>query len=160
MNEAHVEHAVSLVKDEDFNVRQVDAALASQVEQATRAGDQDIHAAGHGLNLRVHADAAENAGADELEVFGVDLEAVVDLSCELTGWGQDQNARLARAVTLGFVRVTGREQALQNREGETTGFTSTCLSGDHQIAALQHGGNGPLLHRSRLGIASSLDGAD
>jgi hypothetical protein len=63
-------------------------------------------------------------------------------------------------MTLGFVRVTGGEQALQDRECKTTGFTSTCLSGDHQIAALQHGGNSPLLHRSRLGIASSLDGAD
>jgi hypothetical protein len=63
-------------------------------------------------------------------------------------------------MTLRFVRVTGGEKALQNREGETTGFTSTCLSGNHEVAALQHGGNGPLLHRSRLGIASGLDGAD
>ncbi len=160
VNEAHVEHAVGLVEDQDFYMRQVDAALTGQVQQATRAGDQYIDAARHGLNLRVHADTAEDAGADELEVLGVDLEAVVDLGCEFTGRGQDQYARLARAMTLGFVRVTGGEQALQNREGETAGFTSTCLSGDHQVATLQHGGNGPLLHRGRLGIASSLDGAD
>jgi hypothetical protein len=84
----------------------------------------------------------------------------VDLGCKFTGWGQDQYARLARAVTLGFVRVTVGEQALQDRESETTGFTSTCLCGDHQIAALQHGGDSPLLHWRRLGIASRLDGAD
>ncbi|MNE06451.1 hypothetical protein D3C80_990400 [compost metagenome] len=79
---------------------------------------------------------------------------------EFASRGQDQYARLARAVTLGFVRVTVGEQPLQDRKGETTGFTSTCLCRDHQVATLQHGGNGPLLHRSRLGIARRLDGAD
>ena len=160
MDKAHVEHAVGFVQHEDFHVGQVDAALAAQVEQTTWAGDQHVHTTGHGLNLWVHADAAEDAGADELQVAGIQLEAVVHLSGEFAGWGQDQYARLARAVTLGFVRVTVGKQPLQDREGETAGFTSTCLSRDHQVATLQHGGNGPLLHRSRLGIARCLDGAD
>ncbi|VVO12005.1 hypothetical protein PS704_03523 [Pseudomonas fluorescens] len=160
MDEAHVEHAVSFVQHEDFHVGQIDAALAGEVEQAARAGHQHVNATGHGLNLWVHADAAEDAGTDELQVTGIDLEALVDLSREFAGRGQDQYARLARAVTLGFVRVTVGEQPLQNRKGEAAGFTSTCLSRNHEVATLQHGGNGPLLHRSRLGIARCLDGAD
>ena len=112
------------------------------------------------LVVWIHADAAEDAGADELQVAGVELEALMHLGGQFAGWGQDQDARLARAVTLGFVRVTVGEQPLQNREGEAAGFTGTCLRRDHQVATLQHGGNGPLLHRSRLGIARCLDGAD
>ncbi|MCY1445591.1 hypothetical protein D9M71_621130 [compost metagenome] len=141
-------------------MRQVDAALAGQVEQAAGAGHQDIDATGHGLDLRVHADTAEDAGADKLQVAGIDLEAVVHLGGQFAGWSQDQYARLARAMTLRFVRMTVGEQPFQDRKGEATGFTSTCLCRNHQIATLQHGGDSPLLHRSRLGIARCLDGAD
>ncbi|MND86818.1 hypothetical protein D3C80_787980 [compost metagenome] len=74
--------------------------------------------------------------------------------------GQHQDPRLAWAMTLGLVRVTTGEQALEDRQGEAAGFTSTCLGGNHQVAALQHGGNGPLLHRSGLGVARCLDSAD
>ncbi|MNM53550.1 hypothetical protein D3C81_646540 [compost metagenome] len=160
VDEAHVEHAVGFVQHQGFDVGQINAALTGQVEQTARAGHQHVNALGHGLNLRVHADTTEDAGADELQVTGIDLEAFMHLRGEFASRGQDQYARLARAVTLGFVRVTVGEQPLQDRKGETAGFTSTCLCRDHQVATLQHGGNGPLLHRSGLGIASSLDGTD
>ncbi len=122
MDEAHVEHAVGFVQHEDFHVGQVDTALAGEVEQATWAGYQHVNTAGHGLNLWVHADAAEDAGADEFQVTGIDLEALVHLGREFAGWGQDQYARLAWAVTLGFVRVTVGKQPFQNRKGEAAGF--------------------------------------
>ncbi|MOA11897.1 hypothetical protein D3C78_1318580 [compost metagenome] len=160
MDEAHVEHAVGFVEHQDFHVGQVNLALAGQVEQAARAGDQNVHTLGNGLDLRVHADTAENAGADQWQVTGIDLEAVMHLGCQFAGRGQDQHARLARAMALRLVGVAGREQALEDRQGETAGFTSTCLCGDHQVAALQHGGNRPLLHGGRLGVARSLDSAD
>ncbi|VVM50971.1 hypothetical protein PS645_00748 [Pseudomonas fluorescens] len=160
MDKTHVEHAVGFVQHEYFHMGQVDAALAGEVEQTAGAGHQHVNAAGHGLNLWVHANAAEDAGTDELQVTGINLEALVYLSREFASRGQDQYARLARAVALGFVRVTVGEQPFQNRKGEAAGFTSTCLSRDHQVATLQHGGNGPLLHRSRLGIARRLDGTD
>ncbi|AFK68964.1 hypothetical protein YSA_04062 [Pseudomonas putida ND6] len=82
------------------------------------------------------------------------------LGCQFAGRCQDQDARLARAMALRFVGMAGREQALENRQGEAAGFTRTCLCGNHQVAALQHGGNGPLLHGGRLGVARSLDSAD
>nr|BFE93375.1 hypothetical protein GCM10020185_39110 [Pseudomonas brassicacearum subsp. brassicacearum] len=123
MDKAHVEHAVGFVQHEDFHVGQIDAALAGQVQQATGAGNQYIDATGHGLDLGVHTDTAKkNAGADELQVASVDLEALVYLGCQFAGWGQDQYARLARAMTLGFVWVTVGEQPLQDRKGETAGF--------------------------------------
>ena len=160
MDEAHVEHPVGFVEHQDFNVGQVNAALAGQVEQTTRAGNQYVNTAGQGLNLRVGANAAEYASADELQVAGIELEALVHLGGEFAGRRQDQHAWLAWAVALGFVRVAIGKQLFQNRKSEAAGFTSTCLSRNHQVATLQHGGNGPLLHRSRLGIARSFNGAD
>ncbi len=160
MDEAHVEHAIGFIKDQDFHVGEVDATLPGEVEQAARAGHQDIHALGNGLDLRVHANAAENAGTDQRQVAGIYLEAVMHLSRQFAGRGQHQHARLARAVALGLVGVARREQTLKDRQGKAAGFTGTCLCGNHQVAALQHGGNRPLLHRSRLGIARCLDSAD
>ena len=159
VDEAHVEHAVGFVEDQDLHAGEVDATLASQVEQAAGAGHQHVDALGQGLYLRVHADAAEDAGADEFQIAGVDLEAVVDLGCQLAGRCQHQHARLFRAMAVFAVRMAAREQALQDRQGEACGFTSTRLGGDHQIAALQHGGDGPLLHRSGLGVTGGFYGA-
>ena len=48
-DEAHVEHAIGLVEDEDLDRREVDGALAEVVEQAAGRGDDDIGAAAEGL---------------------------------------------------------------------------------------------------------------
>ena len=40
--EAHVEHAVGLIQDKDFNIVQVGMALLDMIEQAARAGHQDF----------------------------------------------------------------------------------------------------------------------
>jgi len=160
VDEAHVEHAVSFIQYQNFYMGQVDLALTGQIEQATRAGNQDVDALGNGLHLRVHADAAEDARTDQRQVAGIQLEAVVHLGREFAGRGQYQDPWLTWAMALGFVRVTCREQTFENRQGETAGLTGTGLCGDHQVAALQHGGNCPLLHGGRLGIARGFNGAD
>ena len=49
--EAHVAHAIGFVQDQHLDVRQVDAAVAGQIEQAARAGDDDLCAAPQGLDL-------------------------------------------------------------------------------------------------------------
>ena len=60
VDEAHVEHPVGLVEDEDLDVREVERALAVVVEQAPRRGDEDVDAAAQLVDLRLHADAAEH----------------------------------------------------------------------------------------------------
>ena len=45
LDEAHVEHAVGFVEHEELDVAELDVALAHQVEQAARRGDQDVDAA-------------------------------------------------------------------------------------------------------------------
>ena len=46
MDEAHVEHPVGFVEDEDFEIAEPDGALGHQVEQPAGGGDQDVDAAG------------------------------------------------------------------------------------------------------------------
>jgi hypothetical protein len=44
MHKAHVQHAVSLVENENGNLVESDVALIAEVEQASRSGDQDVDA--------------------------------------------------------------------------------------------------------------------
>ena len=43
--EAHVEHAVGLVEDQDFDAGQVDGPSLHMVDQAPGGGDENVHAA-------------------------------------------------------------------------------------------------------------------
>ena len=43
-HEAHVEHPVGLVEDEDLDLAEVGRALPHEVEQAARGRDQDLDA--------------------------------------------------------------------------------------------------------------------
>ena len=92
VDEAHVEHAVGLVEDEDLDVREVERALAVVVEQAARRGDEDVDAAAQLVDLRLHADAAEHHHAGELGVLAVGAHALFDLRGELAGRREDQGA--------------------------------------------------------------------
>ena len=66
--EAHVEHPVRLVEDEDFQVRKVDRSLVDMVEQPAGAGDDDLDAGAQFLDLRVHAHAAVDRAAAQFRV--------------------------------------------------------------------------------------------
>ncbi len=158
VDEAHVEHPVGLVEHEDFHMGQIDGVLAGQIEQAAGAGDEYVKPLGQGLDLRIHADAAEDHRAFQRQVTGVELEAVVYLGGELTGRRQHQNAGLLGAVAVFAVRVAVGEQQFEHRKGEAARLAGAGLGGNHQVAALQHGGNGPLLHGGRLGVTGGLDG--
>jgi hypothetical protein len=44
-DKAHVEHAVGFVEHQNFDVREVDAALLDMIQQATGGSDQYVHTA-------------------------------------------------------------------------------------------------------------------
>ena len=62
MDKAHVEHAVGLIKHQNFYAREVKHALTLQIEQAPRCGYQNIYAFFQALDLCIHAHAAKNNG--------------------------------------------------------------------------------------------------
>jgi hypothetical protein len=60
--EAHVEHAVGFIEHEVFELGEIGAALAHQIEQTARAGDDDVAAGTQRVLLRLFADAAIHLG--------------------------------------------------------------------------------------------------
>ena len=60
--EAHVEHPVGLVEDEDLDLAEVRDLLADEVEQPAGRRDEDLDAAPQGLDLRVHRHPAVDHG--------------------------------------------------------------------------------------------------
>ncbi len=91
-DEAHVEHPVGLVEDEDLDVREVDGALADMVEQAPGGGDDHVRAVAQRADLRREADAAVDGGGADAPVASVDADALLDLERELAGRGEDEGA--------------------------------------------------------------------
>ena len=85
MDEAHVEHPVGLVEDEDLNLAQVDGLLPDVIEQPSRRCDQDVNASAQRIDLRVDADAAVDGDRLELNVLAVGADALLDLRAELAG---------------------------------------------------------------------------
>ncbi|MCW0435410.1 hypothetical protein NB723_000374 [Xanthomonas sacchari] len=142
--EAHVEHAVGFVQHQDLDARQVHAAALEVVEQAARAGDQQVHAAAQRVELVAHAHAAVDGGAGDAQVLAVAAQAVVDLGGQFAGRGQDQRARLARA---GAHRLRRSAQVLQQRQAERGGLAGAGLRAGHQVMAFQGDGNGLRLDR-------------
>ena len=147
-DEAHVEHLVGFVEDEDLDLREVGVTLAKVVEQAAGSGDDDVDAARQRLALRAMADAAEDGGDAEAELGAVGLEAFGDLRREFARRRQDE-----RTAAAARRRLTVGREAVEDGEGEGGGLAGAGLGDAEQVAAFHHAGNGGELDRRGLGIA-------
>ena len=156
VDEAHVEHAVGFVEDEDLDVREVERALAVVVEQAPRRGDEDVDAAAQLVDLRLHADAAEHHHAGELGVLAVGAHAFLDLRGELARRRQDQGADRQLAARVAHRRLG--HQAMQQRQDEAGGLAGAGLGAAHDVAAGEDGGNGLGLDRGGGVVAGFVNG--
>ena len=75
VDEAHVEHPVGLVEDEDLDLAEVERAAAGMVEQSAGRRDDDLDATEQVALLRRHGHAAVDDGRAQPDVASVDLEA-------------------------------------------------------------------------------------
>ncbi|MNI37087.1 hypothetical protein D3C73_911600 [compost metagenome] len=148
--EAHVQHAVGFVQHQHFNAGQVDAATLQVVDQAARAGHQQVHAATQDVELVAHADAAVDAGAGDAQVLAVAAQAVMHLGGQFAGRCQDQRARLARA---GAHFLRSGAQVLQQRQAERGGLAGAGLCAGQQVTTGQHQRDRLLLDRGRGFVA-------
>ena len=89
---AEIEHSVALVQHQNLDSGQADGFLAQVVQQPPRRGHQDVNPAAQGVELRSHADAADQQGGAGCEVVTIDAHAVGDLGGQFAGWGQHQGA--------------------------------------------------------------------
>ena len=95
-HEAHVEHAVDLVEDEDFDVVEFDGALLHVVEQAAGGSDEDIDPFLEPVALSAVADAAVDEETAEAGVAAVFFELFFDLGGEFADRFEDETADSAR----------------------------------------------------------------
>ncbi len=105
-NEPHVEHAVRLVDDEDFDAGQKQLAALEEIEEAAGRGDQHIDAADDLDFLIAEGDAADQQRHVEFVIDAVADEAFFDLRREFAGRLENQRARHARAGASLFETAT------------------------------------------------------
>ena len=159
VDEAHVEHAVGLVQDEDLDLAQVDGLLFDVVEQAAGRGDEDVDPAAQRVDLRLDADAAEHQRALQRKVLAVGAHVLFHLRRELAGRGDDEGAY---GMPGGRMRcgVGLLCQPLQQRQRKTGGLAGAGLRRAEQVAARQHDGDGLRLDGGGYGIALVRDSAE
>ena len=152
MDEPHVKHRIRFVQDQKLDPLQRQQVLVAQVEQAAGRGHQDVDPLSQLGHLTVLAYAAKNQRRAHLDEFGVGLDVVVNLRCELAGGGQDQHPRHSAAVQ-GVER-----QVMDNGKRKRSGFSGSGLGTSQHISTLQHFGNGLRLNGSRLLVAERYKG--
>ena len=130
-DEAHVEHAVGLVDDENLNAGQKQPAAFEMIEQSAGGCDQHVGAARDDLVLLVEGHAADQEREAELMVDAVASKAVLHLACKLARRLEDQRARHPRA------RTAVLEQR-QHRQDEGGCLARAGLGKAENVAAFQH----------------------
>ena len=150
-DEAHVEHAIGLVDDEDLDAHQHDAATLKMVEQAAGRGDQHVDAAVELLDLIVHRHAADQQRQIELVVDAVFFEALRHLGGELARRREDQRARHPRPGAAGL-------EAGDHRQHERCGLAGARLGDAEDVAAGNGDRDGGGLNRRRRRVAGGLYG--
>ena len=151
VDKAHIEHAVGLVEDQDFDLVELDVALAHQIEQAARGRDQDIGFFAQRTNLRAGRHPAQNHRPLERQIAAVGAKTLLDLQRQLARRRQHQGANLPPALALA--------EQLQNRQRERRGLARPRLCGGQEILALQHHRDSLLLNGRRLLVARLIQRA-
>ncbi len=92
VDEAHVEHPIGLVEDEELDGAEVDRSPPHEVKEPTRGGDDDLGAGLELTKLIGQAGAAVHGHRPQGSMLAVGLDALLDLDGQLTRWNQDQGA--------------------------------------------------------------------
>jgi hypothetical protein len=152
--EAHIEHAVGLVEDEDLHRREARVGVVQVVEEAAGGGDEDLDRGAEGPLLRRHADAAEDRRALEPGVARQVVELRRGLRRELAGGREHQHARPGR----GPLRPAGAE-AGEGRQEEGRGLAAAGHGAGHEVAAGERRRDGLALDGGGRREAQVGDGA-
>ncbi len=153
-DEAHVQHTVSLVEDESFDLREIDVPLLHQVEQAPRAGHQNIEPLIEHLDLGLLRNAAVDHTGAELDILAIHRKTLGHLTGELTGGSQHEVADTPAECltwTLG--------DAVEQRQREGCRLARAGLRTGQEVALLQEHGDRLGLNRRRRGVALFSEGA-
>ena len=107
--------------------------MLHQIQQTPGRGYQNIHPFFHFGDLGVHAHAAENHGAGELQVLPVAAHSLFDLCCQFARGGEYQGTDADSAKTI--LRTAAHGESVQHGQGKGSGFTRSGLCATQQIFA-------------------------
>ena len=140
--EAHVEHAVRLVEDEDIQFAEVDVSQVHVADHATGCDNGDVDARGKGVLFAVEVTAATTAVDGDAGGSGEIAEAfagLVDLQGELPGRRDDE--------AFDVVSATGLVDVVHRRKQERGGLAGSRLGDANQVAPFGDGRDGHGLDR-------------
>ena len=154
-DEAHVEHPVGLVEDEDLDVRQVDRSLADMVEQPARVSRRRSpgrpEARGPADRTRRRRRSWSSGSAVARRRSGRSPRP----GARARGSGSRMRARITRRS-----RRPRRVESLDHRQDECGGLAGAGLGAGEQVPAIEDEGDGLGLDRGRLGVALVGDRAE
>jgi hypothetical protein len=147
--EAHVEHPVRLVEDQDPHAVQTDQAALGDVLEASRRRDEDVRAR---RTLRLLAELRAAVGDADAQALGPRdvLEVVGDLLRELAGWDEDQRRR-RRAAPV---------EPLDDRQRERERLARARLRASEDVLALERVGHHEALDLERREDPARREGVD
>ncbi len=152
-DEAHVEHAIRFVDDQNLDAGEQQLPALVLIEEAAGGRDQDIDAAGELHVLVVVGYAADQERQIELMIDAVFGEVILDLRRELARGLENQRARHARPRPAFF-------QDGEHGQHECGGLAGAGLRDAQDVAPRQHVRDGLFLDRRGLGVASGSDGGE
>ncbi len=145
----HVEHAIHFIEHEILDGLEIDVALAHQIDQPARGGNEHIDAALQHLPLRPKAHAPlDEPDLDVHEARKV-AKSRLDLGRELARGFQDQAAKPAVFLEHG-----------EKRQSESGRLARSRLGGAHDILAFEHEWDGAQLDGSGIDITHRLHPMD
>ena len=149
--EAHVGHAVGFVDDDDLDTVELDRPPLDQVDQAARAGHEDVDAAAQLADLGVVADAAVDGDHAAAAGLGQRQQVLLDLGGELTGRGEDEPAGAQPA---------GAGDALDHRDSEGERLARAGRGPARDVAPGEGVTDGGRLDGERLGDLALVERVD
>jgi hypothetical protein len=115
---AFVKHVVGLIKDQSFNLTEVNDLIVEKIQKAARACHNDIDPVADPGDLRMFAYTAVNGDATQSGVLDNFTGKLIYLLSKFSGWGKDQRPDLPPWCL---------HKMLDHRQGKCRGFTSTSL---------------------------------
>ena len=126
--EAHVQHPVGFVQDQELDLVELGVRMPEVVKQPARRRDDHVDTGAQGMLLLTHADAAVDGRCRERRVDRELVQVLKDLRGQFTRRRDDQRAR-------GAARLV--QQPVQNGQQERGGFAAAGHGAGNQVAPLE-----------------------
>ena len=152
-NEAHVQHAVGFVDDQQFDAGEQQAAALGMVEQPAGGCDQHVDAARQLGVLVAERNAADQKRDVEFLAGAVFVEVLLHLGGEFARRFQDQGAGHSGAGAALF-------QHGEHRKDEGSGLAGAGLGDAENVPAGQNVGDRLFLNGGRGGVTGGRDGGE